>query len=117
MAPAAAEDQPEKTAFGPPTVARIQTKVKMRFKLGPILDLTDPVMEMDPVAPPLDFTNAQGRLIHVPASVWPGLAAGGFVGKIRKVDKRGNKPTEVQFHDGKTTLGFDFIVEECKAIS
>ena len=89
----------------------------MKYRIGPVA-ADHPVHEAEAVQPPLDIKNCAGRMVHVPPTIWPTLSAGGFIAKIKKVTKSGNKLiTDIQFHDGKETFDFSTVQSKFKPLS
>ena len=116
--PAQADTAAEKPAQAHPPPSRMkQGKMSMKYRIGPVA-ADHPVHEAEAVQPPLDIKNCAGRLVHVPPTIWPTLSPGGFIAKIKKVAKSGNKLiTDIQFHDGKETFDFSTVQSKFKPLS
>ena len=116
--PAQADTAAEKPAQAHPPPSRMkQGKMSMKYRIGPVA-ADHPVHEAEAVQPPLDIKNCAGRMVHVPPTIWPTLSAGGFIAKIKKVTKSGNKLiTDIQFHDGKETFDFSTVQSKFKPLS
>ena len=94
-----------------------QTKLKLKIKLGPIGD-GDAVIEQEPIDPPLERSNAAGRLVLVPPHEWPGLTTHGWVAKIMKCEQRSKDGiTTLKFHDATEYFTFLHVQENMKPLS
>ena len=82
------------------------------------VDSNDAVVAQAAVGPALTSTNAVGRFVLVPATEFSGVeGVGGWVGKIKSVERRSPHITTVTLNDGQQRWKLDYVISAFKTIS
>ena len=64
---------------------------------------------MAAMEPALSESNAVGRFVIVPKSVYPKEESAGYVAKIVNIARSGKYPVAVKFHDDTIHFAFDVV--------